>query len=232
MKFFWASDDVPEMHVSRIFHINQVADSEEVEDFTPDYPGRFLSFKLFFDAPVVLSGNKITSCGRMVGNGIWSHQENRTSLSELNQTHPDFIWMPTQMAQGSGSGYRNPYILNENVVRIFEARGHLASAPAPIAHDMQTLSAPSVLTNDSLWTFQLRKADFGNLPDVEVSQIVKDKLKAIFAREGFRTLISLADIKVSGEEISARVKFMDLQSEDRVRAALTESGIHVDGATL
>ncbi|MEK6704810.1 MAG: hypothetical protein AABZ06_03395 [Bdellovibrionota bacterium] len=119
MKFYWANDEVYETHVSAPFDIKKTADSEDIESIITngeDYAGRLLKFTLFFDEPVQVNttGTEVLSSGRILSEGIWDHRVNKGY--DLDSTHPDFIWLPTQLYKSAGSA--NPYVLPRNVYAI------------------------------------------------------------------------------------------------------------------
>ena len=130
MKIYWASDSVG-YDFQRTTSLNwNVADPNFSNDTIPDQPAsfyaqdrasdgayvsRYLSFTLFFDAPVQMSADhtQVISAGNMVGDGVWSHADQTAMATwypygyENSQTHPDFLWRPDDLADAD---YRNPSI--------------------------------------------------------------------------------------------------------------------------
>lgn len=104
--------------------------TSDARDFLPNprgvtiYSSRTLGFKLWFDGPVeVNSSGQVVQVGRMVGSGIWEHQEEafKTGNTNLDDTHPDFIWLPTNPYLDR-SGYGNPYVNPNTVFSIIKTR--------------------------------------------------------------------------------------------------------------
>jgi len=126
VKFYYANDTVRPSIRSPHFHIANTSDDEQLElvkvGDQPAYVGRLLQFKLFFDQPVEVSGDgkKVLSAGHLVGDGIWSHQENLPQqIDKLNDSHPDFIWMPTALL--SNRQFGNPYYTQDRVRKTLAA---------------------------------------------------------------------------------------------------------------
>jgi hypothetical protein len=190
-KLYWANDlGTPPGHISKPFDINKISDNEEVDYVGHDYEGRYLAFRLNFDAPVKMSadGKQVVSAGRMVGDGMWEHQENSRNfdVDELNQTHPDFIWLPTDPIQDY-NGYGNPF-LDANIV----SRITRQQATAPVAQ-------PTVLR------FAFSARAFSNLAPAEIKKAVGKVIR----REGLRHAIYVRDIQVAGGQVVVGVRFAD-----------------------
>lgn len=131
MNLYWAEDGVGENEISLPFNIKRdTSDTFRVGDFhiNKHYAGRSLAFTLFFDSKLKVSsaGKRVTSAGKIVGSGIWYHQEkegkrfyqrNKVSFNDL---HPDFIWLPTQVAKTSNKNYRNPQVDSKKVQQILQ----------------------------------------------------------------------------------------------------------------
>ncbi len=211
MKFYWANDlGTPPGHVSKPFDIKKISDDEEVEYVGDDYEGRLLAFRLNFDAPVTVSadGKKIETAGRMVGDGLWEHQENSRDLSadELNSTHPDFIWLPTDPIQDY-NGYGNPFLDAKVVEKI--ARGEATTA-AGSAQVLNLVFAPSVFGGAPLTPEEVKKA---------VTKVIR--------RDGIRHAIYLADIKISRSEVVVGVRFPGGVNASDVVELFTAAGMRV-----
>ena len=142
-KIYWANDSVTYTYKqttskswdvsSPTFSTDHVpvdgTDQDKVDDNA--ILSRYLSYTLFFDAPVTVNadGTKILTAGRIVGDGVWTHadisQRDRWYPvdAEYSQNHPDFIWRPDHLIQ-SGGMFHNPaveaakvykYILNKPI---------------------------------------------------------------------------------------------------------------------
>lgn len=213
MKIYWANDNVSEEHVSKPFDIKKTEDYDVVEDFYPEYSGRYLTFKLFFDKPLVMEDGKVVSAGKIVGDGVWGHQEDPlTTADELNETHPDFIWAPLDSSHGAN--YANPYIQESKVRSIIEG-----VSSGPVETNVTTERA------DSKKTLQFAAKDFDN--DYEVDSI-KDKIKFVLDRDGIRNSIYLSGISVDYEarspQIYVELKIVSGATWERVIKVLAEAG--------
>jgi hypothetical protein len=209
MKIYWANDGVPEEYVSQPFDIKESSDNQSLEDFGSDYDARYLSFKLFFDKPLELEGGKVVKAGRIVGDGIWDHQENPPSNAKaLNQTHPDFIWAPLDLDSSHANG--NPAISADNVRLALEGLGS-----GPIGPETESSSEME---------FRFGLKDFDGEQD---EHHVRERVQFVLNREGIRTRILLRDISFSGSSVSVKVRFPDGASQDRVHRLLAEAGLQV-----
>ncbi|MBY0516783.1 MAG: hypothetical protein K2P81_07740 [Bacteriovoracaceae bacterium] len=191
MKFYWANDLGTEPgHISKPFDINKISDKEDVEYLGDDYEGRLLKFRLNFDAEVKINneGTQILSAGRMLGEGMWDHQENSRDYSpdELNATHPDFIWLPTDPIQDF-NGYGNPHMDPSIVAKI--SQGVEPPAPAQ-AKVLNLVFAPRVFGGAQASAEEIKKA---------VTKVIR--------REGVKYAIYLSDIEISRNKILVPVRF-------------------------
>jgi hypothetical protein len=204
MKIFWAHDGVRASHVTQGFDIKKTTDDESIRVTWPnyvEYEGRLLKFTLFFSAPVETNeaGTQVVSAGRIVGQGIWNHQESRSSRPD--ETHPDFIWMPTVLLQG-GMGESNPYIRADMVHQL--PRNRISQKPVePASVELTLLFAAG--------TFQSKTPD-------ELAAL----LTAVLRREGIQVTIenlkTLPDGKI---QLTLKVTAGD---QARVNSILAESG--------
>jgi hypothetical protein len=125
MNMFWADDGVPPDVVTEKFSIENATENFKFRDFkhSEHYVGRSLGFFLYFDKPLQVSedGKTIVSAGKIVGDGVWYHQseEGRGKYRNFDQTHPDFIWYPTEALEDSGEE-RNPSFTPEKVNSILK----------------------------------------------------------------------------------------------------------------
>jgi len=147
VKIYWANDSVGydfKRRESLTWDVSNPTNSNDTvpnppgrewaQDSTPDgaYVSRYLSFTLFFDAPVVASDDGITilSAGKIVGDGVWAHADkSQTDVwypygPELSQTHPDFMWRPDSITRPQ---YRNPIIDPEKIYKFI-----LKQSPEPL----------------------------------------------------------------------------------------------------
>ena len=65
---------------------------------------RFLEFVVYFENPVDLTENasKLRGGGRIKGQGIWNHREDKKTFKNLNFSHPDFVFFPSISADVRG----------------------------------------------------------------------------------------------------------------------------------
>ncbi len=209
VKIYWANDNVAEDHVSKPFDIARTNDQEELEEsyLEPDYTGRYLEFKLFFDAKPTLESGQLRSSGRMVGKGIWGHQEHPVPLSWANHTHPDFIWAPTQLDQYRSGQNGNPHITEAGVRGLLRGSGGGARPGASITH-----------------VLSFKRSDLG-LRGFDAEEI-KAELKQIFGRSSIRNVISPAKITDEGRgKVNAEVRFPGGEALTRIKAVLEEAGV-------
>lgn len=192
IKIYWANDlGTHPAHLSDEFDITKTTDYDSLESFGVDYEGRFLQFRLNFDAPVRISadGTRVLAAGNMLGDGIWEHQEDSRNypLHRHNEMHPDFIWLPLDPIQDF-SGYGNPHVDPRVVAQI--SAGQPAQDGASTAIDLKLVFAPRA---------------FGGAPlDPEV---VKKAVAQVIRRDGIRHAIYLRDISISRSRVSVIVKF-------------------------
>jgi hypothetical protein len=131
MKIYWAEDGVYPNHLTSNFDFTtdkNLSSSTKHGDFT----GRSIRFFLYFDqSPKLDPQGKIVSIGKMVGSGVWKHQLDVASLSHsaLNQTHPDFIWLPTKLSTYKENG--NPNISEANVRKFLKPVVSPTPTPTP-----------------------------------------------------------------------------------------------------
>jgi hypothetical protein len=192
MKIYWANDlGIRHGHISKGFDIKKMKDTDELDDISEDYDQRYLVFRLNFDSKVTVSadGKEVLTAGRIVGDGIWEHQENSRdySFEDLNHSHPDFIWLPTQAFQDT-SGYGNPHMDPEVVQKMTEGRD---------------VSRPSGRPATLVMTFATR--DLGG-SSVTVEE-VKKQVQKVLRRDGIKHAIYLKDIEINRSKVLMAVKF-------------------------
>lgn len=209
MKIYWANDGVPEEYISNPFDIKETTDSTSVEDLGDDYTGRYLAFKLFFDAPLEIDDQKIASAGRIVGDGIWDHQENPPrGAKNLNHTHPDFIWAPLELDLASQSN-SNPALKEANVRAAIDG-----TSSGPV--ESSTSSAQTSLD------FQFGLGDFG---EHAVARIIRQRVLFLLSRDGIEGTVSLEDISISGSSVRIRVRVPSGVRESSLHTLFAEAGL-------
>jgi len=179
IKIFWANDiGLSHGHLSKPFEIEKIFDVPEVDSLPEDYEGRYLSFRLFFDREVRVSsdGKKIISAGKIIGDGIWSHQENSKSFTfeELNHSHPDFLWIPTEV-YADQSGYGNPYMDVKTVQELMYGENITHQNAGPVKLKMI-----------------FDKKIFNQIP-LE-AEMIKRKVQSVLRRDAIKHVIYLSDI--------------------------------------
>lgn len=135
-EIYWADDiGTSPGHISSRFDIH---DANVLNHLDQDYNSRSLTYVLQFDSPVILNPNgQIESAGRLIGDGSWQHyldfvEDGSSNASGLDQTHPDFIWLPTNPIIDQ-SGYGNPYLDLKTIQEISKnLNSGLVSVPTPV----------------------------------------------------------------------------------------------------
>jgi len=128
MKMYWAEDGVGELEISKSFDINRTSDEFNYkEEYNKHYSGRSLAFYLFFDSQVRVSsdGKRVLSAGRIVGDGVWYHQTAEGAKSwkgVIENTHPDFIWLPNEIISKTKGRSRPPALTDERVRNLFSQK--------------------------------------------------------------------------------------------------------------
>ncbi|HXH74822.1 MAG TPA: hypothetical protein VNJ08_07640 [Bacteriovoracaceae bacterium] len=191
IKIYWANDvDIRHGHISKGFDIAKMKDSEDLDSLSADYDGRYLAFRLNFDSKVTVSsdGKKVLTAGKMVGDGIWEHQENSRDLSydDLNHTHPDFIWLPTQSFQDV-NGYGNPHINPAVVQKMIDGK---ESAPAKEPVQLRLSFAPRYFEGAAT-----------------TPESAKKIVQSVIRRDGIKHSIYLKDIEISRNKVVVVVRF-------------------------
>lgn len=222
VKMFWTEDGVPADHLSQKFELSKIKDTEAIESFYPDFSGRYLSFKLYFDAPVVIENGKITSAGRITGPGLWGHQEN--PVREMNETHPDFMWYPVDLNMGAASGSRNPYVGPEEVYQIVNATGG-GDRPAPSDTNGSLGDREGEFETVHL-SLNINKLGLRVSSDSATFPVrVKAKLMKVFRRANVLASMDVNEIEVKSRVVRVPVKFFGRNGEATLRKVLEEAGI-------
>jgi hypothetical protein len=196
VKLYWADDNVPTDYVSVPFSIaNHSKDEESIlsDEIPEGYTGRAIAFKLFFDAPLRINGDgtEVIEAGRIVGEGIWSHQEKPPvgNAKSLNQTHPDFIWLPLRLGEESGGA--NPYIRERQVRSLQNGQsggGGSGGSAQKLVLGLKASEFRGYISGDDM-----------------VRNRVKRRINFILKREGLTARLTNSDIEVNGE--SVRIAF-------------------------
>jgi hypothetical protein len=214
MKFYWANDNVGPEHVSSGFDIRRTSDSPSIDPPADDYSGRLLRFKLFVDGEIsVGSDGKLEGAGRIVGDGVWYHQEHPQAFVNIDQSHPDFIWRPTEIAPGEGSA--NPYIDARHVYDLLGGSSQPPVANPPVA------TPPAVENN--VYTFKLDQNDFGFFSRLFAGY--QKKIQKVLEREGVKADVLSADRQ--GDVVVAQIRVLSGESRDRITQIFREAGIDV-----
>ncbi len=132
MKIYWADDGVAPNHLSGPFNIAATSDDQGADNIGGEYTQRNLTFKMFFDKPLQMdaSGTKVLNDVKIIGGGIWDAQENQMDSGSLDQSHPDFIWLPTS-PYIANNGYANPYINWDKIKQLTAATIGTVTPPPP-----------------------------------------------------------------------------------------------------
>lgn len=247
MKMFWAEDGVGHTEISSRFDIDQIDNYQSnTEGFDEHlytqgnnhYTGRELKFYLYLrDKPNVSSdGKSITKAGSIIGDGIWYHQTKEGeqeirriargysgSTDEvltylLDQTHPDFIWLPTNLVPSNG--YGNPYITEERVRAMLKPRSSLDSGDVADSSTKYIIS----ITNVSRQFPYLRNL---RSDETAIKKYIKRKVKAIFRREGIYTIFGLDKISLKSRNADISIEFKTLISQKTIKAIFNASDIDI-----
>jgi hypothetical protein len=235
MKIYWANDGVPHGAISSKFKIENTTDDESADYFPEDdYTARLIRFKLFFDAPVTVSHGKVTSAGRMIGKGIWHMQEFPPSDPVwYNHSHPDFVWMPTQLH--GATGYGNPALTASRVYQVTKA----ATQVTPPVDDEPEVVTPSPVPPTTVTPPASHTGPEGEVTPQGTRHIVKVLLSSFEEHDRvymkgkiFRTLrraeihsiMSSSDLKIVGDHVEQPAIYPANESLEKIRAALDEAG--------
>ena len=124
---FWANDSVAANTISEPFEIKKAFDKFVTKGdfkYNDHYTGRSLAFFLYFDKKLKVrsKGTKVSSAGNIIGNGVWYHQtdEGMRYYDDFNNTHPDFMWLPTKVSDVNSRDYRNAHFTSSRVFKILQ----------------------------------------------------------------------------------------------------------------
>jgi hypothetical protein len=202
---FWASDEVEPGHLSTPFDIRQADAHGE------DYVGRKLSYKLFFDAPVKLDAQgAVVSAGKIVGPGIWAHQEDSKLVEDIDQSHPDFIWLPTDFYVRSQ--YGNPLVKASRVYQLFKDHAPLAGRPLPVEKEPV----------DYVVTIQLQSFPKGS--ETKPTRYFTDMMVPGLRRNGIDAWFASSKLELRPDSIQVPISVLGGASLKQVYAALDRAG--------
>lgn len=240
MKIYWGNDlGTSPGVVSGPFNINSdTEDDRFVESMLPVstngeviYEGRLLEFTLFFSDEVKLSkdGKKVLSAGKLIGNGIWKMQENPRAYTsaQLDEGHPDFIWMPTN-ALIDDSGYGNPFLVTAAIQKIEDENSRVngtanrddqnAANATPRAED-----TPTKVTSYRV-AFSIKS--FENLREIN-SHSVQTKVLRVFKRSGLKAAISPASIEITDTQVSLTMDLIDALTASDLKTIFSSTGMTI-----
>lgn len=208
---YWAHDGVEGDFLSAvpfdIQKIDQLMGSQA--GYGSSYDRRTLKFKLFFSGPVKISGGKVASSGRLVGDGLWDQQENCPSLAELDQGHPDFVWRPTDL---ESDGDANPYISSAKVMKLLEGQSSGGGSGGGSGGSESEVSQGVFKVTFSM-DYLSGRTDLA----------VRRYIKKIFKRAGIDTIVD-KEMKRNGRRVFSTVTFPENVDQQQIIAVLEESG--------
>lgn len=247
MKIYWAEDGVNEWEVSDKFSLERTQTSriEDTEEkFGHHFTGRLLEFYLFFTKkPEVFDGGtRVVSSGRMVGDGLWYHQTeegvnqlkedflNKYNITEahpefdkyfsqlFNETHPDFIWLPTMLV--ASNGYGNPHVTEERV------RYMMGDSKKPTDSNESESIQELSFSVTNFFELYPRALDYTN--DEKLENYVKHKLKAPLKRAGIENKIKSKNLVVNSRVVTVTILFpAPGVTKSQIEDLLTEQGFEI-----
>ncbi len=214
VKLYWTNDGVPASYLSQGFDIRQTGDDERIRRTWAnpnEFEGRILKFTLFLDAPIETdaAGARVLSAGRIVGEGIWHHQQ--VKVARPDETHPDFIWLPTRLMSGSGDA--NPHIRSTVVSQIIRGEPQKEPRRSPRPYDTETKQPVESEASFSPGIFRSRNPE-------TLSRLITIAL----AREGVSAEVPSERITVGADGSVTAVVSME-QPSDRLASILSEAGL-------
>ena len=240
MKLFWADDETPPGIVAEPFNLEKHStDSDQIEvAMLPKGPkgerlfeGRMLEFTLFFQGEFKVdeAGTKVLQAGALVGDGIWKQQEDpsKYSIKELVESHPDFVWLPSNAIIDTSDGYGNPFLV-QNVLSTVTNANVKANGLAPSGGADVSLPKPKVDTQSS-YLINFGPAAFSNLRNVTEANI-KRALKRVLYRIGLNGDVSSgegAPVVITGNNVAVNITLAEPMAKEDLQNLLTESGLDV-----
>lgn len=227
MKIYWANDSgTPANHISAKLNIQKDTNDDEDIEVLPhsvkdlvDYDGRVLKFKLYFDEKVETSNNgtKITSAGKIIGDGIWFHQEyaDQFSFDDLNNSHPDFIWLPTNPLIDS-TGYGNPF-LSIKTVSDLRTKIHKGGDSETSPNDENKASQIKYIISFRLSSF----------PKEATEKNIRNEIKKILIREGIKSVIRSDGIETTSTLAKVTILFPQGESAESLKTLFTDADLKI-----
>ncbi len=214
VKLYWTNDGVPASYLSQGFDIRQTGDDERIRRTWPnpeEFEGRILRFTLFLDAPLETNeaGTDVVSAGRVVGEGIWHHQQ--VKVATPDETHPDFIWLPTILMSGGGNA--NPHVRASVVGQILRGEPGLEPRRSPRPTDSEGKQPLETEASFSPGTFRSRNPE-------TLSRLITIAL----AREGVSAEVPSNRVTIGADGSVTAVLSLE-QPSDRVASILSEAGL-------
>ena len=229
MKMFWAEDGVHEYELSDTFDINNTDDriktnwngQYEEESFGHHYSGRLNEFILFFDAPMEVSddGTRVLAAGNILGEGLWAHQteQGRAKYANMDNTHPDFIWLPTQVSGNSGN--RNPLVQEKYVRYIWDNKSSGENV------SLEPTETRGVFVMGSIVSSFPKLAYLGGSQWRKKKQYIVYRINNALSREGLAIQLSEKDVQISGDKATIKLVFPEKVELSKVSKILNDSGI-------
>ncbi|OUR97278.1 hypothetical protein A9Q84_13205 [Halobacteriovorax marinus] len=234
MKMFWAEDGVAEGEISDKFNIETTDDEIrttyrgilEEEKFGKHYSGRLVEFMMFFDAPMVMSedGKKVVSAGRIVGEGLWYHQTEagRKRIENMDNTHPDFIWLPTKISGNAGN--RNPLVQDKYVRYIFDNKVSQTSTSTDSSELRYEQRSRVYKLKNYLRAFKQLKP-LGNGNDSLKKKYIAYMITNALTQEGYSVKIEEEDVTLNGRKAKVKLTFTEKVKFKTISTLLNQLGI-------
>ena len=232
MKLYWSNDlQTPPGVLSKPLDVaKHTNDTDELEEDLPTgtkgetiYEARLLEFTLFFDSEVKVAGGgkKVVAAGRIVGDGIWGMQMNPRQYDEgdLKQSHPDFVWLPTNPILDLTNGYGNPFMVDKVVRKIFKGHQGGSTEPDDEKDDKkdQQISSFKVVFPASA---------FENLQEID-DVSVRRKLRRIFSRAGHKVSMAAEDVDVKKTRVALIATFPEGMTKKDLETVFAEAEMEV-----
>ena len=240
MKMFWAEDGVHEYEISDKFSIDKTDDKirtdyrgqYEEEKFGHHYSGRLLQFILFFDSPLEVSdqGTRIISSGNIIGEGMWSHKtrEGASKIANMDNSHPDFIWLPTNISDQTGN--RNPLVQDKYVRYIWDHKVEQGSGNS--TNNGNGIDLDTTATRASL-TITNYVESFPRLSGINDDQLdIKKRyiaymISEALEREGISVIFNnTAEIEIENSNAIISLNFATAVDLNTISKILSDSGIN------
>lgn len=219
VKMYWAEDGVTGDTISDKFDISVTSDTENVEGHNilgPHFSGRYLEFKLFFDAPIEIedNGKKIKDAGNILGDGIWRHMETKGAGygGKMNETHPDFIWLPTNLIPG---GNANPHVDIKNARSIIDGRNINVTGGYKLIKKRMIIEGVSK-------NFSFPVITWFGWDTKTVKRKIRRKLTRTLKREGVK--VNISDLILVGNDMEFLIELLDKKQLPKIEKTFKEAG--------